>query len=807
MKNEPETIRSVSLTHQLRTAYLSYAMSVIVSRALPDARDGLKPVQRRILYGMWDMGVRSDQPYKKSARIVGDVLGKMHPHGDSAVYDALSRMAQPWSMRYPLIDGQGNFGSIDGDPPAAMRYTEARLTPIAEVLLSDIEKDTVPFRNNFDGSYREPTVLPSLIPHLLLNGSSGIAVGMATNIPPHNLVELCDAIIRLIDDPETTIDELIEIIPGPDFPTGGLILGREGIRAAYSTGRGQITLRAKTHLEEAGRGASLIVVTELPYQVNKARLHERIAELVRERKIEGIRDVRDESDRNGMRLVIVLKNDAQPNHVLHALYKHTQMQTTFGINMLALTDNGRQPRVLPLKALLQEYIHHRQEVIRRRAVFDLTRARERLHVLDGYMIAINHLDAVIHTIRTARSADDARAVLMRSFALTDRQAQAILDLQLRRLAALERKKIENEHREVIRRIAGLESLLANPRKVLALMKEDLQRLKEQFGDQRRTRIVDNADQDTADGNQLSDTKTIIVITADERMMRYGMPIGRPADRDDRDARPLPVETQPVVRIAVTCRMSDRALACTNRGTVYSFNVRDVPDGHRSRVGASLRDIIPLLPDERIIAILSTAADAEYLVLATVHGRVKRLSAQEAWQLSSSGKRISIITLRNDDELGWVRSSRGHEDVLLTTALGQTLRFPQSDVRAMGPAAGGIIGIDLKSDDRVIHMDLATPGNDLLVITERGIGKRTDVGDYPVNGRATGGVNTILLRDHDRLAGAAILPQQATVLVASSSCQFSLDAAKIPRAERRSRGIAIINLPDRDSVVSVTVIEP
>jgi DNA gyrase subunit A len=466
-------VRPVSITDEMRSAYLSYAMSVIVSRALPDARDGLKPVQRRILYAMLREGHRYNQRYSKCAGIVGEVLKKYHPHGDSAVYDALVRLAQPWNMRYPLIDGQGNFGSVDGDAAAAYRYTEARLTEIAEELLRDIEKNTVDWRPNFDGEHQEPKMLPALLPNLLLNGASGIAVGMATNIPPHNLNEICDAIIHLIDNPEATVEDLIKIVPGPDFPTAANILGTQGILDAYSTGRGQITLRAKAHVEEAARGAFHIVVTELPYQVNKARLQERIAELAKDRKIEGIRDVRDESDRAGMRLVIILKQDAQPKKVLNALYKHTQMQNTFGVNMLALVEGGQQPRVLTLKRVLQEHIEHRREVIRRRTEFDLEKARERAHILEGLKIALDNLDEIIRTIRESRTADSARNNLIRNFGLSERQSVAILELQLRRLAALERKKIEDEYREVIKLIAELEDILANPRRILQLIKDEM----------------------------------------------------------------------------------------------------------------------------------------------------------------------------------------------------------------------------------------------------------------------------------------------------------------------------------------------
>ncbi|MCS6889335.1 MAG: DNA gyrase subunit A [Chloroflexus sp.] len=801
-------VRPVNITNEMRTAYLSYAMSVIVSRALPDARDGLKPVQRRILYGMWDMGFRSNQPYKKSARIVGDVLGKMHPHGDSAVYDALARMAQPWSMRYPLIDGQGNFGSIDGDPPAAMRYTEARLAPIAEELLSEIEKDTVDFRDNFDGSYREPVVLPAILPNLLLNGASGIAVGMATNIPPHNLGELCDAISYLIDNPEATVEELMKIMPGPDFPTAGLILGTEGILAAYSTGRGQITLRAKTHIEEAGRGAFMIVVTELPYQVNKARLQERIAELVKDRKIEGIRDVRDESDRNGMRLVILLKQDAQPKKVLNALYKHTQMQTTFGINMLALVEHGRQPRVLTLKRLLQEYISHRQEVIRRRTEFDLARARERAHILEGLKIALDNLDAVIQTIRDSRTAESARTNLMQNFSLTERQAQAILDLQLRRLAALERKKIEDEYREVIKLIAELEDILANPRKVLHLIKEDLTRLKEKYGDPRRTRIIPDVTGEVSDEDLIPDVRVMITLTDRGYIKRQLPDAYRTQRRGGRGIKGMLTREQDIVRHLLTCNSLDNLLFFTDRGKVYQIKAHEVPDSSRTAKGLPLVNLVSLEPGEQVTSMLAVREfDAEYLVMATVRGKIKRTQLREYSQVRANG--LIAIGLEEGDVLGWVRVSHGHEDILLTTARGQTLRFEQSEVRPMGRPATGVIGINLADGDRVVAMDLAEEGADLLVVTARGIGKRTALSEYPVKGRATGGVITIKLRNEsDEVAAAAVVHEHSLLtFITTSGMVMRTSASEISRLGRATQGVTVVNVASGDRVAALSVEDP
>ncbi|MDW8214993.1 MAG: DNA gyrase subunit A, partial [Roseiflexaceae bacterium] len=664
-------VRTRNITEEMRSAYLDYAMSVIVSRALPDARDGLKPVQTRILYGMWDAGIRANQPFKKSARVVGEVLSKMHPHGDSAVYDALVRLAQPWNMRYPLIEGQGNFGSIDGDPPAAMRYTEARLTPIAEEMLADIEKNTVDFRDNFDGQFREPVVLPARIPNLLLNGAAGIAVGMATNIPPHNLNEVCDAIAYLIDNPEATVEDLVKILPGPDFPTAGMILGTEGIMNAYSTGRGHIVIRAKAHIEEAARGTFHIVVTELPYQVNKARLQERIAELARDRKIEGIRDVRDESDRSGMRLVIILKQDAQPKKVLNALYKHTQMQTTFGVNMLALVEGGRQPRLLTLKRLLQEYIDHRREVIRRRTEFDLDKARARAHILEGLKIALDNLDAVITTIRNSRSRDNARTNLMNGFALSEAQANAILDMQLGRLAALERQRIEEEYRDVIQLIGELEDILANPRKILHLIKQDLADLKAKYGDARRTRIIPEANGEVSDEDLIPDVKVLITLTDRGYVKRQSPDIYRTQRRGGRGIRGAVTREQDVVRHILAANTMDDLLFFTDRGKVYQIKAHELPDASRTAKGLPLVNLISLEPGEQVTSVLAVPdfEKAEYLIMATVRGKVKRTSIKEYSQVRSNG--LIAIGLEEGDELGWVAMTQGHEDVLLTTARGQT----------------------------------------------------------------------------------------------------------------------------------------
>jgi DNA gyrase subunit A len=799
-------VRPVNITSEVRTAYLSYAMSVIVSRALPDARDGLKPVQRRILYGMWDMGFRANSAYKKSARIVGDVLGKMHPHGDSSVYDALARLAQPWSMRYLLIDGQGNFGSVDGDPPAAMRYTEARLSHIAEELLVDIDKNTVDFRDNFDGSYKEPSVLPALLPNLLLNGAAGIAVGMATNIPPHNLGELCDAIGYLIDNPEATVEDLIKLIPGPDFPTAASILGTEGILAAYSTGRGQITLRAKAHVEEAARGAFNIIVTELPYQVNKARLQERMAELAKERKIEGIRDVRDESDRTGMRLVILLKQDAQPKKVLNALYKHTQMQTTFGINMLALVEGGRQPKVLTLKRSLQEYIGHRQEVIRRRTEYELAKARDRAHILEGLKIALDNLDEVIRTIRESRSADSAKNNLMRNFKLSERQAQAILDMQLRRLAALERKKIEDEYREVIKLIAELEDILANPKKVLHLIKADLAMLKEKYGDERRTRIIPDVTGEVSDEDLIPDIRVLITFTDRGYIKRQAADVYRTQRRGGRGIKGMITREQDIVRHLLTCGSLDNLMFFTDRGKVYVLKAHEVPDSSRTAKGLPLVNLISLEPGEQVTSMLAVPDfNGEYLVMATHKGKIKRTPLREYSQVRSNG--LIAIGLEEGDVLGWVQVSHGQEDILMTTVRGQTARFKQSEVRSMGRPATGVNGINLAANDRVISMQLVQPGHDLLVVTKRGMGKRTNLDEYPTKGRATGGVITMRLRQGDEIAGAAIVTDHSLLtFITAGGVVMRTTADDVSQLGRATQGVIVLNLDRNDRLAALSVEE-
>jgi DNA gyrase subunit A len=797
-------VRPVNIVNEMRDAYLDYAMSVIVQRALPDVRDGLKPVQRRIMYGMWDMGIRHNTSYKKCARIVGDVLGKMHPHGDTAVYDALARLAQEWNIRYPLVDGQGNFGSVDGDPPAAMRYTEAKLAQIAEELLYDIEKDTVKFVPNFDGSYMQPSVLPAKLPNLLLNGAAGIAVGMATNIPPHNLTELCDAITHLIDNPEATVEDLMERVPGPDLPTGGVILGTEGIVNAYSTGKGHIIIRAKAHIEEAARGAFHIVVTELPYQVNKARLQERIAELVKERKIEGIRDIRDESDRSGIRLVVILKQDAQPRKVLNHLFKYTQMQVTFGINMLALVEDN-QPRVLPLKKVLQYHIDHRRDVIRRRTEFELDKARRRAHILEGLKIALDNLDDVIRTIRESRTRESARNNLIKNFRLSEEQSNAILELQLGRLANMERKKIEDEYRETIKVIANLEDILTNTRRVFQLIKDDLAYLREKYGDVRRTRIMAEASGDISAEDLIPDLQVLVTITDRGYIKRVNADTYRPQHRGGKGIKGMTTREQDVVQHMIACNTLDDLLFFTDRGKVYQLKTHEVPDASRTAKGLPLVNLISLDPNEQVTTVLAVPSfeDGEFLVMATVNGKIKRTVLQEYSSVRSNG--LIAIGLEEGDSLRWVRMSKGDEDILLTSRHGQTIRFKQSQVRSMGRPASGVAGINLDKGDQVVGMDLVRSDAELLVVTKKGQGKRTKLDDYPIKGRATGGVITMRLREGDQIMVARVVePTDTLTFITRHGIVIKLAANSISCLGRSTQGVRVMDLNPKDEVAAMSI---
>ena len=803
------TVQSVDIDEQMRSAYLDYAMSVIVARALPDARDGLKPVHRRILYAMHDMGMRSNAPYKKSARIVGEVLGKYHPHGDSAVYDAMARMAQDFSMRYTMVDGQGNFGSIDGDSPAAMRYTEARLNRMAEEMLADIEKDTIDFGENFDGSLQEPTVLPARLPNLLLNGSQGIAVGMATNIPSHNLKELVDALVYLIDHYENvddvSIEDLMKFIPGPDFPTGGVIVGTEGIRQAYGTGRGRIVIRGMAHIEETTGSRYRIVITEIPYQLNKTTLIERIAELARSGKIDAISDLRDESDRRGMSIIIELKRGSQPRKVLNQLYKYTPLQSTFGAQLLALI-NG-EPRLLTLKRALHIYLEHRLEVITRRTQFDLEKARARAHILEGLLIALANLDDVIQTIRQSPDVETAKERLMSRFGLSDVQAQAILDMQLRRLAALERQKIEDEHRELMQHIEYLEDLLAHPRKMLHLIKEDLTDVAEKYGDDRRTRIAADASGDLNEEDLVADEAILISITERGYIKRVAAKTYRAQRRGGKGVKGHTTRDEDEVLMLLPARTLDTILFFSDRGKVYSEKAYQIPDAGRTARGIPIVNILTLGPNETITAAVPVPNfdDASYCTMATQQGRVKRVILSDFASVRPSG--LIAIGLLDGDSLGWVRLTQGNDEIIIVTEQGQALRFSETLVRPMGRPATGVTGINLQGDDQVIGMEVVEPDGDLLVVTTHGYGKRTSLDEYFPKGRATMG--NLTLDKHaipivGKIAVARVVQaaDDDITLISTGGIVMRTKAKSIAQFGRATRGVRVMDLGDGDAVATL-----
>ena len=801
-------VQHVDIDNEMREAYLDYAMSVIVARALPDARDGLKPVHRRILYAMRDMGIRANTPYKKSARIVGEVLGKYHPHGDMAVYDAMARMAQDFSLRYMMVDGQGNFGSIDGDSPAAMRYTEARLSRMAEEMLVDLEKETVDFIDNFDGSLQEPEVLPSRLPNLLLNGSSGIAVGMATNVPPHNLRELVAALNHLIDRydemDDVSVEELMAFLPGPDFPTGGMIVGEEGIRQTYSTGRGRIIMRGKALIEEGRNGKFTITITEIPYQLNKTTLIERIAELAREGRLDSISDLRDESDRTGMRIVIELKRGAQPKRVLNQLYKYTPLQSTFGAQILALAHG--EPRLLTLKRALQYYLEHRQEVITRRSEYELKKAKSRAHILEGLLIALANLDDVIKTIRESADADVAKENLMSRFNLSEVQAQAILDMQLRRLAALERQKILDEHKEIMEKIAYLEDLLAHPKKILEIIRSDLNEVAEEFGDDRRTVIAPDADNDLSEESLVKKEDVFVSITQKGYVKRVSETTYRSQGRGGRGVIGQSMRDEDEVQFFLRCHTLSVLLFFTDKGKVYSEKVWQLPEEGRTGRGIPLFNIINIEPNEKVTAVVPVAdfADANYCTMATVNGRVKRVELVEFESVRPSG--LIAMNLDEDDQLGWVCLTGGENEIMLITREGQALRFAETEIRPMGRQAMGVNGIHLRKGDQVAAMEVVEPNGFLLVVTERGLGKRTHLTEYSPKGRATMGIATIdkkALPNIGRITEARVVQENDEIsLISSGGIVIRLSIKDISIQGRSTRGVTIMNLEKGDTVAAI-----
>jgi DNA gyrase subunit A len=799
-----ETVIPVYIEDEMKNSYLDYAMSVIIGRALPDVRDGLKPVHRRVLYAMNELGMASNKPYKKSARIVGEVLGKYHPHGDMAVYDSIVRMVQDFSHRYPLIDGQGNFGSIDGDEPAAMRYTEIRLHKFAEELLKDIDKQTVDFIPNFDETLKEPTVLPATLPNLLLNGSSGIAVGMATNIPPHNLGELVDGIILLIDNPDATIEELIEVIPGPDLPTGGFIFGVDGIKESYTTGRGKIILRANAKIEQLKGGRESIIITEIPYQVNKVNLIQRIAELVRTKKLEGISELRDESDRDGIRIVIELKRDENAYVILNQLYKHTQMQVTFGVIMLALVDN--QPKILNLKELIELYLKHRQEVITRRTKYDLKLAEDRAHILEGLKIALSNLDNVIKTIRKSKSPKDAKESLILQFELTENQAQAILEMQLQRLTALEQDKINEEYLSLIKKIAELKSILASKKKVLDLIKKDLLKIKKEYADPRRTQIIKEAVEFKME-DLIAEEDMVITITHSGYIKRLPLSVYKMQQRGGVGVAGMVTKEEDFVDQLYIASTHDYILFFTNKGRVYWLKVYDLPESGRISKGKAIVNLLKLGEDEKIAASIPIREfnEEDFLIMATRKGMVKKTQLMAYSHPRTGG--IIALSLVGDDELIKVERTKGEDDIILSTRLGKAIRFSETQVRPMGRTACGVRGIKLKGDDYVVGMEVARQDRTLLTVTANGYGKRTRFYEY--RRQARGGMGVIDIKTIPRngpvIGICEVKDTDEVVMITESGMVIRCPAQSISIIGRNTQGVRLIKLKEGDKVVDAAPI--
>ncbi|MDP6043450.1 MAG: DNA gyrase subunit A [Dehalococcoidales bacterium] len=806
------TVKPVNIEEEMRSSYLDYAMSVIVSRALPDVRDGLKPVHRRILYAINDMGLVHASPHRKSARIVGEVLGKYHPHGDTSIYDAMVRMAQDFSMRYPLVDGQGNFGSVDADPPAAMRYTEARLASVAGEMLVDIEKETVDFMPNFDESLKEPKVLPTRLPNLLLNGSSGIAVGMATNIPPHNLGEVCDAISFLIDSPKATPDDLLQFIHGPDFPTAGIIMGQDGIKNAYATGRGKIVIRAKSRIESVGQtGHHQIVVTELPYQANKAALMETMAELVKDKKIVGISDLRDESDRQGMRIVIELKKEAHPEQVLNNLYKHTAMQSSFFANMLALV--GGQPRVISLKEALQFYIDFRHEVITRRSRFELKEAKARAHILEGLKIALDNIDRIIATIRKSETAEVARQNLIDGFGLSQAQAQAILEMQLRRLANLERRKVLEEYAEVVKKIAYLEDLLANPRRMLLLIKGEVDELKSRYGDSRRTEIAEG-EGSFREEDLIPHQRMVVTLTKRGYVKRVPTHLYTPQHRGGKGIIGMLTREEDAVKLLTAADTHDSMLFFTNQGKVFCLKCHELPgDSSRVAKGTAVINLFPVTEGEIVTAMVAVAdfTPDTFILMATCRGEIKKTALDKFAAVRSNG--LIAMDLTEKDALVATSLTTDGNDVLLVTRQGQSIRFAVKSLRASSRTSGGVRAIRLVSDDRVVSMDKIESDLEtcLLVVTAGGFGKRVRLKDYPRQHRAGGGVRTFkIMAETGEVVAAKVvaLSEQVMIISADGIVTRTPVEEKNPRQGitcqgRVTKGVRLMELRDSDKVVAVT----
>ncbi|HBH0067147.1 TPA: DNA gyrase subunit A [Clostridioides difficile] len=801
---ENNKILPIEIAEEMKKSYIDYSMSVIAGRALPDVRDGLKPVHRRILYSMSELNLTPDKPYRKSARIVGDVLGKYHPHGDTAVYYAMVRMAQDFSTRALLVDGHGNFGSVDGDSPAAMRYTEAKMSKLSLELLRDIEKETVDFKPNFDESLKEPSVLPARYPNLLVNGSNGIAVGMATSIPPHNLAEVIDATVYLIDNPECSVDDLIKFVQGPDFPTAAIIMGKESIAEAYRTGRGKVKVRSRAFIEELPKGKQQIIVTEIPYQVNKAKLVERIAELVKEKRIEGILDLRDESNRNGMRIVIELKRDANANIVLNNLYKHSQMEDTFSIIMLALVDG--QPRVLNLKQILYHYIKHQEDVVTRRTKFELNKAEARAHILEGLKIALDNIDAVISLIRASKTGQEAKLGLIEKFKLTEIQAQAILDMRLQRLTGLERDKIEAEYEDLIKKINRLKEILADERLLLNVIKDEITIIKENYSDERRTEIR-HAEGEIDMRDLISDEEIAITLTHFGYIKRLPSDTYKSQKRGGRGISALTTREEDFVRHLVTTTTHSRLLFFTNKGRVFKLNAYEIPEGKRQAKGTAIVNLLQLSADEKIATLIPIDGndENEYLLLATKKGIVKKTKREEFKNINKSG--LIAIGLRDDDELIGVELTDGKQEVLLVTKEGMSIRFDENDIRYMGRTAMGVKGITLSKEDFVVSMNLCSKGTDVLVVSKNGFGKRTNIEEYRSQIRAGKGIKTYNISEKTgTIVGADMVNEDDEIMIINSDgVLIRIRVNEISLFGRVTSGVKLMKTNDEVNVVSIAKI--
>ncbi len=804
-----KNVRQRGIVQEMEESYLQYSMSVIVSRALPDVRDGLKPVHRRILFSMNQNGNRHNAKYRKSARITGDVMGKYHPHGDAAIYDSMARMAQDFSLRYPLIDGQGNFGSMDGDPPAAPRYTEARMTRLAEEILVDIDKQTVDFRPNYDGEEMEPSVLPAKVPQLLLNGQLGIAVGMATSIPPHNLTELIDASVHLIDNPEAGVEDLVKFVKGPDFPTGGIVYGKESLKTAYATGKGGVVVRAVAGIEETKKGRHQIIVTEVPYGLNKSVLLEKIADLVKDKKITGISDLRDESAKGKVRVVVDLKKDAYPKKILNQLFKLTQLQTTFHFNMLALID-GIQPRVLGLEDILREYIKHRQVVVRRRVQFELSKAEARAHILEGLITALDHIDEIIATIRKSQTTDDARNNLVKKFKLTEIQANAILAMQLRTLAGLERKKLVDEFTELKALIEKLKSILADEKEILKIIKEELLELREKYGDERRTKIVPQELDRMSEEDLVPDEQVVVTLTSANYIKRSQIADYKKQGRGGKGKRGMTTREEDVIEHVVNASTHDYLLFFTNRGRVFRLKTYEVPTAGLNAKGVAIVNLLQLQPEEKVSSVINISKQSQqgFLLMCTTKGVVKKTPFEQYSNVRSSG--LITINLDNDDELKWVKITSGNNEVLISTSQGQAIRFDEKDVRPMGRAARGVRGIRLRAGDIVIGMDVVQEASNIFVISDFGYGKRTNVDQFTPHARGGVGIRSAVVnKKTGSLIGVKSLSEtgeEEVIIISSQGQTIRLGIKDIPELGRATQGVRIMRLNDGDRVVSLALVD-